>query len=133
MEEGTFFCENVLHTANLGMKELRNAKIPILQIPSNARNVMQKRTFCKPHSKNKSHFPVRKEKCPNLCCHPKFMQINLHTLRGNVYSQSFNIYILFSKCLFNKIKVKIPNNNVYYGYKMKLKVNCHWWKNILRR
>ena len=40
-----------IHTANLGRKEIRNAKIQLLEIASNA-----KRAFCNPHLKHKLHF-----------------------------------------------------------------------------
>ena len=43
-----------VHTTNLGMKEIWNAKILILEISSNTCNL--KRTVCKPHSKTKSQF-----------------------------------------------------------------------------
>ena len=55
-DEGTFSVKMSVHIANLGTKEIWNAKIPILEIPRNASNV--KRTFCKSHLKNKSHFSV---------------------------------------------------------------------------
>ena len=103
------------------MKEIQHDKMPILDIPSNV-----KRTFSKTHWKNNGIFLFQ-----NRTFLTSVALLNvIGGLSGNwrtvaelyVFAHKFAKLqnILFSKCVFNKIKMKMRTILNMVGYKMTL-------------
>ena len=92
------------------MKEKRNAKIHVLEIPNNASNA--KRTFSKPHLKNKSHFSVSKQKFPNFSHQLEFIGL-MHILFVHVQA--------FLDLMYHVCNCFLTN---LYEYACLLGINC---------